>query len=175
MSAEHLKAIRLAEQTVRQAEEKAREFYALALPSAEIDYSLRGRCAGQARVNRHGQTFLRINLQLLSENLDDYLRQTIPHEVAHLIVNWQTRHRRRRPRPHGAEWQAVMQDCFSLKPLRCHSYKTAPARIVPRNFLYRCGCMEHRLTSIMHNRITRSANAFCKCCRSPLVFVTKEA
>nr|NIQ08963.1 hypothetical protein [Gammaproteobacteria bacterium]NIV92302.1 hypothetical protein [candidate division KSB1 bacterium] len=93
------------EAAIRKTEEQGRQHYNISLPNAEIDYSLRGRCAAQARVDRNGQTFLRINLQLLSENFNDYLKQTVPHEIAHLIVNWQARKQRRRPPPHGSEWQ----------------------------------------------------------------------
>jgi SprT protein len=158
---------------VRRAEKRACAFYGLALPAATIDFSLRGRCAGQARIERDGQTCLRINRQLLVENRDDFLSSTIPHEVAHLVVNWPYRNRRLRPRPHGPEWQAVMRDCFGLEPARCHNYRTTPARVVPRSFLYICSCREHRLTSIMHKRIVRS-QAFCTACRTPLRFVAKQ-
>jgi predicted SprT family Zn-dependent metalloprotease len=100
---------------VRRAERRARVFYAIKLPEASLDFSLRGRCAGQAVVERTGATRLRINLQLLRENLDDYLIQTVPHEISHLVVNWQARNKRSKPRPHGTEWQAVMRDCFGLE------------------------------------------------------------
>ena len=164
-----------AEIAIRQAEKQARRFYGINLPEAAIDFSLRGRCAGQARVDRGGETCLRINQQLLAENLDDFLRNTIPHEVAHLVVNWQARKKRQRPRPHGPEWQAVMRQCYGLKALRCHSYQTTPARVVPRAFLYSCNCSEHRLTSIMHNRILRSYRALCRSCKSPLTFVAHQS
>lgn len=159
---------------VRRAEQQAREFYDIRLPSASLDFSLRGRCAGQARVERKGATRLRINLQLLAENLEDYLSQTIPHEVAHLVVNWPAREKRLQPRPHGVEWQSVMRDCFGLEPKRCHSYQTSPARVVPRPFLYTCSCREHRLTSILHNRIGLNCQALCKVCKAPLQFVDRE-
>jgi SprT protein len=161
-------------EVVRRAERRARSFYALKLPEASIDFSLRGRCAGQAIVERKGATCLRINLQLLRENLDDYLNQTIPHEVSHLVVNWQARKKRLKPRPHGTEWQSVMRDCFGLEAKRCHSYQTTPARVVPRPFLYACNCREHLLTSIMHNKIGLSYQALCKACRTPLRFVDRQ-
>lgn len=164
----------LAETTVRQAEQQARDFYALKLPEARLDFSLRGHCAGQARVESSDCTCLRLNLQLLQENLQDFLDQTIPHEVAHLVVNWQARKKRQRPRPHGAEWQAVMQECFGLAAKRCHSYQTTPARIVTKPFLYRCNCREHRLTYRTHNRLCRSHQALCKRCRSPLELVADQ-
>jgi len=159
---------------IRRAERRARDFYAIKLPEASIDFSLRGRCAGQAIVERTGSTRLRINLKLLSENLDDYLSQTIPHEVSHLVVNWQAQKKRLKPRPHGTEWQAIMRHCFDLEAKRCHSYRTTPARIVPRPFLYACSCREHRLTSIMHNKISLSYQALCKACRTPLQFVDRQ-
>lgn len=165
---------RQVETAVRQAEKRARHFYRLDLPDASIDFSLRGRCAGQARVDRNGETGLRINLQLLAENLDDFLSNTIPHEVAHLVVNWQARNKRQRPRPHGPEWQAIMKNCYALPPKRCHSYQTTPARVVPRPYLYTCNCREHRLTIIIHNRISRNYQALCKACRTPIRFVAQQ-
>jgi SprT protein len=165
----------LAVAAVRAAERRACEFYSIRLPEAQIDFSLRGRCAGQARVGCGGTTLLRINLTLLTENLADFLAQTIPHEVAHLIVNWQARSRRKRPRPHGPEWRRVMQCCYGLQPIRCHSYATTPARFVPRNFLYRCACREHRLTGITHRRITHHGKALCKSCGAYLTFITELA
>lgn len=159
---------------VRRAERRARVFYAIELPEASLDFSLRGRCAGQAIVEKTGTTQLRINLQLLRENLDDYLSQTVPHEVSHLAVNWQARNKRLKPRPHGTEWQAVMRNCFDLEAKRCHSYQTTPARVVPRPFLYACSCREHLLTSIMHNKIGLSYQALCKACRTPLQFIDRQ-
>ena len=66
-----------------------------------------------------------------------------------------------------------MRNCFDLEAKRCHSYRTTPARIVPRPFLYACSCREHRLTSIMHNKIGLSYQALCKACRTPLQFVDR--
>lgn len=163
-----------AEAAVRKAENRARIFYGIKLPDANIDFSLRGRCAGQAKVDIIGETSLRINQQLLAENREDFLTNTIPHEVAHLVVNWQSGKNRQRPRPHGPEWRSVMRNCFGLEPRRCHNYQTSPARIVPRAFLYSCNCREHHLTSIMHNKITHSYQALCKACRTPLKFITQQ-
>jgi SprT protein len=171
---QHLELCHQAERAVREAEMHARRFYGVNLPEASIDFSLRGRCAGQARVDRDGSTSLRINRQLLAENQADYLKTTIPHEVAHLVVNWQARNKKSRPRPHGPEWQAVMHDCFGLEAARCHRYQTTPARIVPRPFLYRCTCRNHYLTGIMHNRISRTYQVLCKACKTPVKFIAKQ-
>jgi SprT protein len=162
-----------AEQAVRRAEARARAHYAIDLPDAVIDLSLRGRCAGQARLER-STTLLRFNLQLLSENRGDFLAVTIPHEVAHLVVLWRSRGSRRRPKPHGVEWQSVMRNCFGLVPQRCHDYATVAARVVPHCFIYRCSCREHHLTSIIHNRIRRGPGALCRSCHTLLVFIRRR-
>jgi SprT protein len=167
--------LRQAENAIRSAEGRARNFYGINLPEASIDFSLRGRCAGQARVDHEDRTSLRINQQLLRENLDDFLNQTIPHEVAHLVVNWQFRKKRKKLRPHGQEWQTVMRNCFDLEPKRCHSYQTTPARVVPRPFLYSCSCREHHLTNIMHNRLSRSYQALCKTCNTKITFIRTQS
>lgn len=139
------------------------------LPAILVDFTLRGRCAGQARVSRD-RLEVRVNREILEHHREEYLAETIPHEVAHLHVLWCHRARRHKPRPHGPEWQALMRDCFQLEPKRCHDYPARPARNVPRKHLYRCACREHRLTSIMHNRIRRVGGAACRSCRTPLSY-----
>ena len=121
----------------------------------------------------HNKNLLTFNIDLMRENPEHYWNDTIPHEVAHLVVNWQARKQRQRPRPHGPEWQLVMQSCYGLQALRCHSYQTRPARCIPRNFLYRCHCREHRLTSIMHKKLSKHYQALCKSCRTQLKFVAE--
>lgn len=166
---------RWTEQAVRAAEVRVRDRYRLDLPPAILDFSLRGRCAGQARIGQDARPLLRINLQLLAENLEDFLSVTIPHEIAHLVVVWQARRRRTRPPPHGPEWQAVMRDCFGLEPVRCHTYQTTAARVVPRPFIYGCTCREHPLTQLMHNRIRRAGSATCRRCRTALRLLRVDA
>ena len=162
----------LAKQKILHFQDKARNYYRLDFPDAEVDFSLRGRCAGQAQITPDGKTRLRINLQLLQENQDDFLSQTIPHEIAHLVVLWKARKKRKRPNPHGPEWRQVMRNCFQLRPVRCHSYQTTPARVVTRPYIYRCSCQQHFLTAIMHKRLAKKLQALCKQCRQPLRFIS---
>ena len=142
------------------------------LPCIHLDFGLRGHAAGQARI-ANGQLEIRLNMCLLKGYTDEYLRTTIPHEVAHLYVFWQSRLLLVRPKPHGPQWQAVMQECFGLPPKRCHDYVTRPARNVRRNFLYACQCREHRLTGIMHRKLCKNSHALCRDCGSHLRFARK--
>lgn len=111
----------LTEELKKKCEDRVKETIALAkklwkvqLPMPEIRYDLKSLCGGLAMpgVNR-----LRFHPIYLVENETDYITETVPHEVAHLIV----RHvapilRKKHPelgdgkvRGHGKEWQMVMQ------------------------------------------------------------------
>ncbi len=74
---------------------------AFELPS--IEWNLRGSFAGRAdgRNNR-----MRLNPVLLCENTEDFIKQTVPHEVAHLANR--TVHGPH-VRPHGPEWKSMMR------------------------------------------------------------------
>src|SRR5690606_3296645 len=90
--------------------------------------------AGVAYLNRN---LLRFNAQMYRENRDDFLLQTVPHEVAHLIAHALFGGE---IRAHGREWQTLMTDLYGLPARRCHDYAVAQRRST--RYLYRCGCPE---------------------------------
>ena len=49
-----------------------------------VDLDLRGQKAGVAYL---GRNLLRFNAQMYRDHSDDFLLQTVPHEVAHLIAD----------------------------------------------------------------------------------------
>lgn len=159
----------LAETAVRKAEQKARAFYQIDLPVSQLSFSLKGHCAGQATVDRFHQTYIRLNFDLLRDNTEPFLSETIPHEVAHLVVNLKAIRQGTRPRPHGSEWRKVMKECFGLEGHRCHNYPSSTARIVPRKYVYSCACRKHYFTAIMHKRLSNNRYAICKECHTQLV------
>ncbi len=71
-----------------------------------------------------GLNKLRYNLILLVENEKDFLENTVPHEVAHLITraHFPIPAGKKRLMPHGKEWKSVMTDVFKLKPEVKHHY-----------------------------------------------------
>jgi SprT protein len=149
----------------------AREYYDMELPIIPIRYDLKGQCAGQFwNCPREGK-YLRYNLVIATENWDDYLSQTVPHEVAHYVqrVRYGNHDSRgRRIRPHGKEWKSIMVNCFQIKPERCHSYETENVRTL-KIFKYSCHCREWELTSIRHNKMVEgTANYHCKKCLGTL-------
>jgi len=134
-------------------------------PRAEIRFDLRGRCAGQVRFPARGRPAIRYNPQLLLENGERFLGRTLPHEVAHVIAY---RLYGPRIRPHGPEWGEIMA-LFEADSSRCHDYDTSRSttRRLTRHH-YHCGCRDHTLTSIRHNRVLAGQFYYCRACGEAL-------
>jgi len=156
---------RLAAERTRALLAAAAEHFRVHIPQPLIRFDLRGRAAGQVRIHAARAWEVRYNPSLLAGNPSDFLAQTLPHEVAHLVAYRLYGHR---IRPHGPQWQAVMA-YLGAPPERCHRYDTGglPARTL-RRYDYRCGCRVHRLTSIRHNRIAAGRVYLCRHCGQPL-------
>ncbi len=143
----------------------ARTVYKIAITMPEIRFDLRGRSAGQARFNAadpNKAPVLRFNATLLCENPDAFLAEVPAHECAHLVVACRWRHK---VRPHGVQWQRVMQELYGLEPRVTHKMAVAPS--TRKKFAYRCACAgsRHLLGSIRHARIQSGKSAyFCRRC-----------
>ncbi len=154
-----------AQQQTRQLLRLAADHYGMPAPRVEIRFDLRGRAAGQAQLPTRGRPVIRYNPQLLHENGERFLQRTVPHESAHIIA---FRLHGLRIRPHGDEWKAVME-LFGADSRRCHDYdlSAVPGRRYTHH-PYRCGCREHSLTSIRHNRIQMGKVYLCRSCGKKL-------
>lgn len=128
----------------------------------EVAWDLRGQAAGQANGR---QNFIRFNRELAERYPDEFVAQTVPHELAHLVA---FKKFGGRIRPHGREWQAVMI-ALGAEPRRTHRFEVTPVRKLKR-FAYQCHCpdSEYQLTAIRHNRIQRGHMYVCKRCLQPL-------
>ena len=149
---------------------KAEESFGRDFPMIPVRYDLKGRCAGQF-CTRYGSSYLRVNTVLLTENVEHYIAQTIPHEVAHYI------NRVTSPfaSAHGNEWKNIMTRIMGVRADRCHSYDTSNARQgskTTKRFTYKCGCKTHELSTVRHNRIVRRGTVYtCKKCKVGLTRV----
>lgn len=154
-------AIRLTWESVRKAEAHFGRPFLL----QRISFDLKGRDTGKLRI-RGGHYEICFNRALLESSPDHLLKQTIPHEVSHLVA---FQHYGLGINQHGAEWKAVMTDVFGKAPDRCHSLEV-PISSAP--FLYRCGCREFRFSARKHARMSSRAYG-CKACARPVVFQRK--
>ena len=157
-------------------ENRFNECYAIAkakgydLPKIEIDWSLKGMVAGMF-CTQFARRFFKVNLTLAKDNLEDYLKQTVPHEFSHYIVRAvAAKNIFGRPKPHGREWKNVMIRVFGLDPKRCHSYDVSVRRGC--RFEYKCACQSFKLGPTRHRRLQRNPQYYkCKNCRGYLTFV----
>ena len=112
-----------------------------------VSFDLRGTTGGMAYP---GRWEINLNAALMVDNWDHYMSDTIPHEVAHLVVHrlWGTETRRTRTGKvqrisHGDKWKSVMRMCFNVEPKRCHQMdvsKTRQAKRPQTKHQYRCNC-----------------------------------
>jgi len=141
----------------------AEKFFNRPVPKPKVRFDLRGRVAGQAFYFKH---WLRFNTVLFQENREDFLNQTVPHEVAHWIQDWL--YGVGKTKPHGREWKGIMKTVFGLSPERCHSYnvENARTRTLPAAYKYKCSCTTHHLTIVRHRRIQNGQRYKCRKCGS---------
>ncbi len=95
---------------------QAESFFKRSFKRPQVSLKLRGQKAGVAHLH---ENLLRFNPQLYRENSQHFLKQTVAHEVAHLIAHQLFGER---IQPHGEEWQLIMRGVYELPPDRCHTY-----------------------------------------------------
>lgn len=141
----------------------------------EIRYDLIGKSAGQAVYDRYGKVkhTVRINPVLLNENPEYIILQTVPHEMAHVVVNTFYEDRGIRVKGHGREWQRVMR-FFGLEPHRCHNLDVSSINNIKNQSEYHfiCGCVGkvYKLSKYRYTRYTNGASYRCRICSVQLRF-----
>lgn len=96
------------------------------LPRPAVRYDLKGGIAGMAATvlrarQRRPEQWIRIHPDLLNRYPVRMIQQTIPHEIAHLVIDW---YLPQVDEPHGPEWMAVMI-YFGRVPVPFHDMKPA--------------------------------------------------
>lgn len=127
--------------------ERAEKHYGFT-ESVEVKYDLRGRNSGQARYDSFtGKLTLRLNSQLFTPEYSDELKNTIAHEVAHLVCYIYPR----LGKNHDAGWRRV---CIQLggDGSRCHTLPLEKARKT-RKAIYNVAGNEMHLGITRHKRI----------------------
>lgn len=142
----------------------AEDFFKRPFKRPVVSLKLRGQKAGVAHLH---ENLLRFNPQLYRENAEDFLKQTVPHEVAHLVAHQLFGDR---IAPHGEEWQLIMRGVYELTPHRCHSYAVKRRQVI--RYLYKCPCPESEFafSAQRHGLVGRGRRYLCRRCRQTLVF-----
>ncbi|SDF06599.1 SprT family zinc-dependent metalloprotease [Phytopseudomonas seleniipraecipitans] len=144
--------------------QQAENFFKQSFKRPEVSFKLRGQKAGVAHLTENK---LRFNPQLYRDNQEDFLRQTVPHEVAHLVAHQLFG---LSIQPHGEEWQLIMRGVYELPPHRCHSYEVKRRQV--SRFIYRCQCPqgEFPFSAQRHALVVKGRRYFCRRCKITLQF-----
>ena len=149
----------------------AKDTYGIDIPMPVVYFDLKG---GDAGVASPAKNIIRINSVLLQENEKDFMSDTIPHEVAHIVcylVHGWIRTSRGFSH-HGVEWKAIMR-AFGCEPTRCHSMDVSRTQRKMRKFSYQCPdclvCMP--MSDICHNRVLKGKSYTHNSCKTPLQFI----
>lgn len=164
---------------------QAADFYQLSCEPIPIRFDLKGQAAGvyqvvSARGSAQGragwfaksasaeQRMIRYNPYIFERYYSDNLDVTVPHEVAHYVVD--LIHGLKNVRPHGPEWRAVMA-VFGVENVRAtaaYDLTGLPLKR-QRRHPYRCDCRDFELTTRRHNLLLKgSARYCCRACGAEL-------
>ena len=140
----------------------------------EITFDLKGRAAGMYRIKNqkkflfiHQQKAIRYNPYIFSKYFADNYATTIPHEVAHYVIDML--YGLKNIKPHGQEWKAVMLT-FDADASVTANYDLSGIPLKSQTFFsYQCNCRDHQLSSIRHNKIVKHHyRYYCKACKQSL-------
>jgi SprT protein len=125
-------------------------------PRPALSFRRSGKHAGTAYLQ---QNRLNFHPLLFSHNKEAYFNDVIPHEISHLLV-YQLYGR---VKPHGKEWQAIMEQVFKREAKTTHQFDLTPLNI--KSFNYTCGCSTIALSVRRHNKVTRGQQLYrCRKC-----------
>lgn len=144
--------------------ERAAQIVSKAIPMLPVTFDLTGRACGMYRVTGRVPE-IRYNPYIFAKYFADNLAVTVPHEVAHYVVD--RLYGRHKCRPHGAQWQALMES-FGVDASRTANYDLSgiPLR-TQRQFAYHCGCRRHLLSTRRHRKVMRGESLYqCRNCHN---------
>lgn len=143
--------------------------------SSQLEYSfdmipvlfdLKGRAAGMYKINK-SQRVIRYNPYIFARYYSENLATTVPHEVAHYIVDMV--YGLRKTQPHGKEWKGIMAMFDADASVTCNFDLTGlPTKHYQRHD-YSCSCQTHELTLIRHNRVLKGARYHCRRCKQEII------
>jgi len=161
----------------------ANKHYGVDIQFPTVVYKKRGSTAGTAN---YGTNTIDLNPVLLMNNIDAFMKRTVPHEMAHLITDEidPKSHQSflgRKRQPHGKTWKSVMR-VLGADPSRCHDYDVSSVERKRSSYEYKCEeCGENLTMGVKrHNKQQRALrsglNAYSHsgCKGAKLIWVTGD-
>jgi len=154
----------------------AEKLFGKGVTAPVVRYDLVGRSAGQAVYEKFGKTphVIRVNPILLNENEEYIVNQTVPHEMAHVVIHQFYEDRGIHVKGHGNEWKRVMR-YFGLQPNRCHSLDTTTIQAIKNKgeeYHFNCGCVGqvYNLSKKKYDKHLNGVVFRCRACRCQIRF-----
>ncbi|MFQ3235585.1 MAG: SprT protein [Paraglaciecola sp.] len=148
------------EQQVERCFEQAETALQKRFERPRVYFTQRGKIAGCARLQSNELTF---NPVLLSDNLQTFLVEVVPHEICHLLAF----RLYGKVKPHGLEWKTLMCNLFNLPGSAYHAMDIS--KVTGQTFTYFCSCGPVELSIRRHNKVIRHQQGYiCRNCQQPL-------
>jgi len=152
----------------------AERAYNRTIKRPSVIFKKRGNAAGTAN---YGRWELNFNMVLLNENVEHFVKQTVAHEVAHLVDQavYETHsHVYGKRSPHGRNWKKVMM-VLGVPAERCHSYDVSNAAVSRRKsptYTYHCtGCKRDlQMGAIRHKKQSTGRVSYNHCRGFALIY-----
>lgn len=139
----------------------------------EISYNLKSIRVSGRYIN--SIKTLVFNPLFINQNPENYILQTVPHEVAHYI----TRVINPFAKSHGNDWKRVMR-FLGVEPKRCwdsNEYDSSEIKkskgIKDTKYSYKCLCKVHLVSKIIHGKMQRGQIRRCVYCKTKLILSTE--
>ncbi len=164
--------IEATEQKVKETVDKLNSIYNFNLSYPPIFFDVTGTNAGLAKFKTMSVHF---NTKLALSNWQDFIDNTVPHEVCHLAAwAWSLFYKKKFPAPHGSLWKLLMREVGAI-PKRTHDYDISEVKKNTKTYQYSCGCKDIvEVSSVIHNRIIKGKKYKCTKCNQPLKNGTRK-
>ena len=127
----------------------------------DVKFSMNGRLTSTAGRAFLGEGRLEFSKVLYAQNEAQFLNDTVPHELAHIVA-----YRVFGDRGHGVHWKHVM-NFLGFEANRCHNY-AVQRRSPSKKYTYVCGCegKTHEVSAQRQAWISIGKVYICKTCGS---------
>lgn len=126
------------------------------------------RCFEQYRDDDGNIVTIRFSIPLWHRASEEERRETVIHEVCHLVTNHEAHLEGRKvKKSHGPEWKATMLRA-GVNPKRCHNVQASG--LGQKKIPCTCGCGDHFLTPLKAGRILLGTATYsCRICKEQIL------
>lgn len=127
------------------------------------------RRLGDAQL-KHGVGLVRLSIPLWPRASANERRETVLHEICHVVVRYEGKKSGKKVRSHGREWQHKMR-ALGIEPKRCHEVNRDGLKRTRKTVKMYCACDVQMETPRVAKRIRSKTHTYsCRKCKMNLKF-----